>query len=154
MRHVLLISVGGLHEEDFANSIAAGTCAHLAALAGQAVTYTDAEIPRPSGPFPGLIAQVRGATPRVTGVYYDHTFDRALHPPSCDCTGPRGSPVRLTGHLDRNEAPLAGNGTAAIDSARLPATRVHGRCEPLWPHNYLRVKTVFGVLRARGLRTA
>ncbi len=162
IRHVLLISIDGLHEEDLANCIAAGTCTHLAALARHAVTYTDAETTRPSDSFPGMIAQVTGGTPRLTGVYYDHTFDRALYPPSSNCTGPRGSPVRLTGHLDRNEARLdggspaglAGNSAEAIDPARLPETRLHGRCEPLWPHNYLLVNTVFGVLHAHGLRTA
>lgn len=162
IRHVLLISVDGLHQEDLAQCIAAGTCPHLAALARHGVTYTDAMTTRPSDSFPGMIAQVSGGTPRVTGVYYDHTFDRALYPAGSDCHGPRGAVVRLTGKLDLNEARLdggaphglAGNSAAAIDPQRLPERLWHGHCAPLWPHNYLRVNTVFGVLHAHGLRTA
>ena len=162
IRHVLLISVDGLHEADLARCIAAGTCPHLAALARHGVTYTDAMTTRPSDSFPGMIAQVTGGTPRVTGVYYDNTFDRALYPAGSHCRGPRGAEVRLTGALDRNEARLdggapdglAGNSAAAIDPQRLPERLRHGRCAPLWPHNYLRVNTVFGVLHAHGLRTA
>ncbi len=162
IRHVLLISVDGLHQEDLARCIAAGTCPHLAALARHGVTYTDAMTTRPSDSFPGMIAQVSGGTPRVTGVYYDHTFDRALYPAGSQCHGPRGAVVRLTGKLDLEEARLdggsphglAGNSAAAIDPQRLPERLRHGHCEPLWPHNYLRVNTVFGVLHAHGLRTA
>ncbi len=161
VRHVLLISVDGLHEVDLARCIASGTCPHVAALTRHGVLYSDAMTPRPSDSFPGLLAQVTGGTPRVTGVYYDDTFDRALYPPGSHCSGPPGAEVRLTGYLDRDEhrldggAPdLAANSAEAIDPARLPQRRIGGRCEPLWPHNYLRVNTVFGVLHARGWRTA
>ena len=162
IQHVLLISIDGLHQEDLAHCIAAGACPELAALARHGVTYTDASTTRPSDSFPGMIAQVSGGTPRVTGVYYDHTFDRDLYPPGSGCKGPRGSAVRLTGYLDRNESRLdggspsglSGNSAAAIDPARLPERRFDGRCEPLWPHDYLLVNTVFGVLHRHGLRTA
>ncbi len=162
IRHVLLISVDGLHQEDLARCIAAGTCPHLAALARHGVTYTDAMTTRPSDSFPGMIAQVSGGTPRVTGVYYDHTFDRALYPAGSQCHGARGAVVRLTGKLDLEEARLdggspqglTGNSATAIDPQRLPERLRHGHCAPLWPHNYLRVNTVFGVLHAHGLRTA
>jgi arylsulfatase A-like enzyme len=162
IQHVLLISIDGLHQVDLANCIATATCPHLAALARHGVTYTDAYTTRPSDSFPGTIAEVTGGRPRTTGVYYDDTFDRSLFPPSSDCKGPRGSEVRLTGHLDRNSsrldggAPegLEGNSAAAIDTGRLPEILTGGRCRPLWPHDYLRVNTVFGVLHATGLRTA
>lgn len=162
IQHVVLISIDGLHQEDLAHCISAGTCPHLAALAQHGLTYTDASTTRPSDSFPGLIAQVTGGTPRVTGVYYDHTYDRDLYPPASNCRGPRGSAVRLTGFLDREEsrldggasAGLQGNSATAIDPARLPQERIKGRCEPLWPHNYLLVNTVFGVLHGHGLRTA
>ena len=162
IKHVLLISIDGFHQEDLANCIAAGTCPHLAALARRGVTYTDAATTRPSDSFPGMIAQVTGGTPRVTGVYYDDTFDRALFPPGSGCRGPRGSEVRLTGHLDRGESGLDGgspsgldgNSALGIDPGRLPERWRDGRCEPLWPHDYLLVNTVFGVLHRHGLRTA
>ena len=162
IKHVLLLSIDGFHEVDLANCTAAGTCPNLSALARHGVVYTNAATTRPSDSFPGTIAEVSGGTPRTTGVYYDDSFDRSLFPPSSGCKGPRGSEVRLTGHLDRDEsrldggspAGLGGNSAAAIDPTRLPETLVGGRCRPLWPHDYLRVNTVFGVLHARGLRTA
>lgn len=161
VRHVLLISVDGLHEVDLARCIASGGCPQLAALTRHGVLYSDASTPRPSDSFPGLLAQVTGGPPRVTGVYYDDTFDRALYPAGSHCSGPPGAEVRLTGYLDRNErrlnggaADLAVNSAEAIDPRRLPERRIGGHCEPLWPHNYLRVNTVFGVLHASGMRTA
>jgi hypothetical protein len=162
MRHVLLLSIDGFHGVDLANCIATATCPNLAALARHGVAYTDAYTTRPSDSFPGTIAEVTGGTPRTTGVYYDDTYDRSLFPPASGCKGPRGSEVRLTGYLDRNSsrldggsaAGLAGNSAAAIDPARLPQVLIGNRCRPLWPHDYLRVNTVFGVLHARGLRTA
>ncbi len=162
IRHVLLLSIDGFHGVDLANCMAAGTCPNLAALARHGVNYTDAYTTRPSDSFPGTIAELTGGTPRTTGVYYDDTFDRSLFPPSSNCQGPRGAEVRLTGHLDRDSsrldggspAGLDGNSAAAIDPARLPQIRIGGRCRPLWPHDYLRVNTVFGVLHATGLRTA
>lgn len=162
IRHVLLLSIDGFHEVDLANCIADSTCPNLAALSREGVTYTDAYTTRPSDSFPGTIAEVTGGTPRTTGVFYDDTFDRSLFPPGSDCKGPRGSEVRLTGHLDRDSsrldggspAGLEGNSAGAIDPARLPEILIGSRCRPLWPHDYLRVNTVFGVLHARGLRTA
>jgi hypothetical protein len=162
IQHVLLLSIDGMHEVDLANCIAAAVCPHLQALSRHGVTYTDASTTRPSDSFPGTIAEVTGGRPRTTGVYYDDTFDRSLFPPSSDCKGPRGSEVRLTGHLDRNSSrldggsphALEGSSAAAIDPARLPQVLIGSRCRPLWPHEYLRVNTVFGVLHASGLRTA
>ena len=162
IQHVLLLSIDGFHEADLANCIAAATCPNLAALARTGVTYTDAYTTRPSDSFPGTIAEVTGGRPRTSGVYYDDTFDRSLFPPASDCEGAPGSEVRLTGHLDRDSSRLDGgaatgldgNGAAAIDPARLPEIRIGGRCRQLWPHDYLRVNTVFGVLHASGLRTA
>lgn len=162
IKHVLLLSIDGFHEVDLANCTDAGTCPNLAALARHGITYTNASTTRPSDSFPGTIAEVTGGTPRTTGVYYDDTFDRSLFPPASGCKGERGSEVRLTGNLDEEQsrldggaaAGLSGNSAAAIDPHRLPETMIGDRCEPLWPHDYLRVNTVFGVLHANGLRTA
>ena len=162
IKHVLLLSIDGFHEVDLANCSAAGSCPNLAALARNGITYTNASTTRPSDSFPGTLAEVTGGTPRTTGVYYDDTFDRSLFPPAAGCKGPRGSEVRLTGHLDQEQSQLdggaptglQGNSAAAIDPAKLPEVLIDGQCRPLWPHDYLRVNTVFGVLHASGLRTA
>lgn len=162
IQHVLLLSIDGLHEVDLANCVVTATCPNLAALAQHGVTYTDAYTTRPSDSFPGTIGEVTGGRPRTTGVYYDDTFDRSLFPPSSNCKGAPGSEVRLTGHLDRDSSRLDGgdptgldgNSATAIDPARLPEIRIGNQCRPLWPHDYLRVNTAFGVLHTSGLRTA
>lgn len=162
IQHVLLLSIDGLHAVDLANCAAIGDCPNLSALARHGIIYTRASTTRPSDSFPGTLAQVTGGTPRTTGVYYDDTFDRSLYPAASGCQGQPGSEVRLTGKLDRDEsrldggasAGLEGNSASAIDPAFLPEMRRHGRCERLWPHDYLRVNTVFGVLHGEGMRTA
>src|SRR5690348_9550723 len=53
VRHVLLISVDGLHQVDAARFIAANPGSTLAQLAGSGVEYTDAHTPTPSDSFPG-----------------------------------------------------------------------------------------------------
>jgi hypothetical protein len=40
IRHVLLISIDGMHALDYENCVEAGTCPHLAALGEIGVTYT------------------------------------------------------------------------------------------------------------------
>ncbi len=46
------------------------------------------------------------------------------------------------------------NSAVAIDPNNLPGQTVSGTCQPLWPHNFIRTNTVFGVLHKHGLRTA
>ena len=87
VRHVLLLSIDGMHALDFQNCAAAGTCPNLAALAGQGVTYTRASASMPSDSFPGLMALVSGGTPRTVGAYYDVAYDRVLAPPQNTTAG-------------------------------------------------------------------
>jgi len=76
IKHVLLISIDGMHALDFANCAqgiggAPGYCPNLAALAEHGVTYTQTSTSRPSDSFPGLTALVTGGSPRSTGAFYD-----------------------------------------------------------------------------------
>ena len=78
-RHVLLISIDGMHAVDFENcakgisTIAGGEpyCPNLAELGEHGVTYVGASASKPSDSFPGLTALVTGGSPRATGVFYD-----------------------------------------------------------------------------------
>src|SRR5215468_5536588 len=81
IKHVLLLSVDGLHAVDLANCKAAGTCQHLAQLTAHGITYTNASATKPSDSFPGMLAQVTGATSKSTGVFYDDSYDRTLFAP-------------------------------------------------------------------------
>jgi len=145
VKHVLLISVDGLHALDLRNYIQIHPDSHLATLAAHGIEYTRASTVVPADSFPGLLALVTGGTPAATGVYYDNTWDRSLAPPTGPCAA--------TGaHVPYNEAVDAPGGKG-IDAATLPRDPAHG-CRPVYPWQYLRVNTVFNVVHAAGGYTA
>lgn len=169
-RHVLLISVDGLHQSDLAWYVARHPGSALAALVGGGVEYTHAATTSPSDSFPGMVAQATGGGPGTTGVYYDDTYNAALLPAgttACEGVKP-GVEVDLTEDLDRNQASIdAGQGLSGLpasilsmtghpsdllNAAKLPVDPK--TCKPVYPHSYLKVNTVFEVARAAGLRTA
>jgi predicted AlkP superfamily pyrophosphatase or phosphodiesterase len=78
VRHVLLVSVDGMHEQDLARCVRDRTCPHIAELAKHGVTYTDAHTPGLSDSVPGLAALVTGGGPVSTGLFYDDIYDRTL----------------------------------------------------------------------------
>ena len=90
IRHVLLVSIDGMHAVDFLNcsrgisAVNGGKpyCPNLAALGQTAVNYLDTSTSRPSDSFPGLTAIISGASPRTAGAYYDVAYDRVLAPPT------------------------------------------------------------------------
>lgn len=169
-RHVLLLSVDGLHRSDLDWYVNQHPGSHLAALVRGGVEYTNAQTPFPSDSFPGMVALATGGNPKTTGVYYDDTWNRALLPAgTTSCTGVApGAAVTYFEQLDKNPSALdAGQGLAGlpggilamtgeprtvIDPAQLPVDRA--TCTPVYPHQYLRVNTIFEVARAAGLRTA
>jgi len=97
-RHVLLISVDGLHQSDLAWYVARHPGSALAALVGGGVEYTHAATTSPSDSFPGMVAQATGGGPGTTGVYYDDTYNAALLPAGTTaCAGVKpGVEVDLT----------------------------------------------------------
>src|SRR5215510_3354040 len=121
IRHVLLISIDGMHAVDFLNctqginGINFGNpyCPNLAALASTGINYTEASTSKPSDSFPGILALVAGASPRTSGVYYDVSYTRELAPPGGPCNvnvpGP-GTDVVYDETLDFSLANLAGGG--------------------------------------------
>ncbi len=169
-RHVLLLSVDGLHQSDLTWYVTHHPDSALARLVHTGDEFTQAVTPVPSDSFPGLIAQVTGGNPATTGVYYDDTYNhRLLSAGTTSCAGARpGAEVDYTEDLDRDPtsidagAHLPGlpDGVLAltatpqtlINPARLPVDPA--TCKPVYPHSYLRVNTVFEVARAAGLRTA
>jgi Type I phosphodiesterase / nucleotide pyrophosphatase len=159
LQHVLLISVDGMHEVDLHRWVATHPHGALASLAHRGTIYSEAQTSKPSDSFPGMIAQATGGTPYSTGVFYDNTYDRTFYAPGSSCTGAPGAQVRYTEDLDRNLKGLAAGGTlgnpvSQIDPAKLPKELADGHCAAVWPHQYLRVNTIFEVLRQHGLHTA
>lgn len=145
---VLLISIAGMHDFDLTRFIAAHPDSALARLSKRGATYTRATTPAPSDSFPGMIALVTGALPKQTGVFYDDTWDRALSPAGSDCAK-HGAAAPFDADVDLDGDKL----DTTIDEAKLPRDPARG-CKPVWPHQYLRVNTIFEVIKAAGGRTA
>jgi hypothetical protein len=169
-QHVLLLSVDGLHQSDLVWYVARHPSSALAKLVHRGVEFTHAQTPFPSDSFPGLVGQVTGGDPKTTGIYYDDTWNRALLPQgtrSCGGVAP-GVEVTYFEQADRDPTALdagqglpglpdsilqmTGSATSLIDPTQLPVDPA--TCTPVYPHQYLRVNTIFEVARAAGLRTA
>src|SRR5271168_4534657 len=86
IKHVLLLSIDGMHAVDFYNcangipGVNGGNpyCPNMAALGQTAINYVNASSSKPSDSFPGLTALVSGGSPKTTGIYYDVAYDRSL----------------------------------------------------------------------------
>ena len=150
MKHVLLISIDGMHEKDLTNFIAANPSSALAGLAGHGTHYSMASSAKPSDSFPGLLAMLTGGSPKSTGVYYDDSYDRALSAPGSDCKV-KGTEVVYDESIDKNPDAIDGGG--GIDEAKLPRDGANG-CKVVYPHEFLRTNTIFEVAKAAGMKTA
>src|SRR4029077_13391342 len=82
IRHVLLVSIDGMHALDYINCVSGGYCPNLAELGEHGVNFLDTSTSKPSDSFPGLTAIVSGSSPRAAGAFYDVAYDRVLAPPS------------------------------------------------------------------------
>ncbi|MGO4535785.1 alkaline phosphatase family protein [Leifsonia sp. 2MCAF36] len=169
-KHVLLLSVDGLHQKDVDAYVRANPKSAMAALANRGTDYTNAVTPVPSDSFPGMVAQVTGGNPGTTGVYYDDTYNRALLPAgTTDCAAAKpGAEVAFTEAADKNQDSIdAGQGLSGLPSSILsmtgaPASLLNpaalpvdpATCKPVYPHQYLKVNTVFEVAKQAGMRTA
>jgi len=142
-KHVLLVSIDGMHAQDLENFIAHEPQSTLAKLAKQGVRYSQARTTAPSDSFPGTLALITGGTPRSTGVYYDDVYDRALSDAASNCAK-RGTKVVLDEAADRNADLLDGGG---LNPDALPRDPDHG-CQMVWPHEFVRVNNAFSVVHA------
>src|SRR6476660_6171590 len=154
IRHVLLISVDGLHALDVANYIEAHPNSALADLSRHAVTYSNARTPANSDSFPGLLALVTGGSPITTGLFYDVSYDRTFFDPTNPtCARTPGNNMIFDESIDPYNA--ANVSLDVIDPARLPRRLdEHGRCVAVFPHNAIKTNTIFEVVKASGGRTA
>ena len=173
-QHVLLISIDGMHAVDFINCAKGGYCPSLASLAGTGVNYLNTSTSKPSDSFPGLTAIVSGGTPRTFGAFYDVAYDRSLDPPALTtgngvagdpslCTpfgAPSGTTTEFDEGIDIDKTQLNGGapagvdgGISSIDYRKLERDPAHG-CAPVYPWNFVRTNTIFGVIHAAGGYTA
>ena len=147
--HVLLISVDGMHAVDLQKYVKQHPSSTMARLATQGLFYSEASASRPSDSFPGMLALATGGSPFSTGVFYDVSYDRYLSPPGSNCTT-HGTVVAYDESIDRNLNDI--NNGGGIDPKKLPLDPVS--CKPVYPSSYLRVNTIFEVIKAGGGYTA
>ena len=150
--HVLLISIDGMHAVDLQNYIASHPASALAGLAANGVIYPNALTTAPSDSFPGLLALVTGGTPKSADVFYDVSYDRNLYAPGSNCTGAPGTMTHFDEADDKDMSRVDGGGTlgqplTAIDVTQLPLRLKNGVCAPVYPHDVLKVNTIFEVIR-------
>ena len=174
VNRTLLISIDGMHALDFqncANGVStvnggAPYCPALAALAKNGVNYVNGSTSKPSDSFPGLMTMVSGASPRMLGVYYDVAYDRVLAPPqnttgngllggTCTPNTNNGTSTEYEEGIDIDQSQLNGGapsgdgGVNSIDPTRLERDPFNG-CKPVYPNNFVRANTIFGVIHKAG----
>lgn len=152
IKHVLLISFDGLHQQDVARCIGSNACPNLALLAKAGTTYTNAHTPGLSDSFPGLAALVTGGSPKTAGLFYDVSYDRTLYAPSdTHCSGKQGWNVvfdETTGIDAENGGALTHlNGGGGFNPQAIPHALVNGVCKQVFPHNYVKTNTLFEVVK-------
>jgi hypothetical protein len=85
-KHVLLISVDGMHQSDLDWYVTKYPASTLAKLTHGGSEYTDASTSNPSDSDPGGTALMTGGNPKTTGVYYDVEYSHTVDEPGAACT--------------------------------------------------------------------
>jgi hypothetical protein len=173
IQHVLLISVDGLHQSDLQWYVSNHPGSELARMVYAGAEFTNAQTSDPSDSDPGGTALMTGGDPRATGVYYDVEYNHATYEAgTTSCNGqPTGGDViydspddlnvsRLDAGqnipgIDQNPAlimDMTGNPQTLLNPATFPVDPT--TCQPIWPHSYLQVNTIFNVAKDAGMLTA
>ncbi|KAF8858205.1 type I phosphodiesterase/nucleotide pyrophosphatase [Acephala macrosclerotiorum] len=151
-KHVAAFSIDGLHSSDVEKYVAKRTGSTIATLLKTAYEYTDCYTSAPSDSYPGVAAFVSGADPRTTGIWYDDVWDRSFWDPYSvsgkNCSGP---PVTYDETKDYDWTKLWSGG---IDPANLPQSMIGGKCTWTYPHQRIRVNTIYEIVEASGKQTA
>lgn len=136
------------------------------------MNYTRTSTSRPSDSFPGLMALVTGGTPKSVGAFYDVAYDRVLAPPktttgnglvggTCTQGVNNGTQTEYAEGVEINQALVNGGGPystldggiKSIDPDKLPRDPFN-HCNPVYPWNFIRTNTIYGVIHAAGGYTA
>lgn len=152
IRHVLLVSVDGMHEQDLARCVRDHSCPHIAELSRHGVTYADAHTPGLSDSVPGLAALVTGGGPVSTGLFYDDVYDRTLYPGwDTNCSTKPGIEVFLqeqVGIDNLNGGPLLHlDGGGDFNPQQIPRRKTATGCVPVYPHDFIKTNTIFEVVK-------
>jgi hypothetical protein len=173
-KHVLLISIDGMHALDYENCVNNNNmCPNMASLGKHGMTYPRTTTSKPSDSFPGLMALVTGGSPKSVGAWYDVAYDRILAPPAVE-TG-NGNPPGMcikkkangatTEYEEGNEIDqsklnggfagysLIDGGILSIDPGKLNRDPFND-CNPVYAWNFIRTNSIYGVIHKAGGYTA
>jgi len=174
-RHVLLLSIDGLHQLDLSRFISNNPASALAKLAHSGVQYEKAYVNRldgspsnPSDSFPGLLALTTGGSSVTHGGWYDVGYARDLYPYSATapCSGAPGADAVYDESIDADNTFLWGSASddtpthelatarSRIDVTKLPYAKHGSKCTPVYPHDFIRTNTIFNVIKNAGMHTA
>jgi hypothetical protein len=154
--HVLVISIDGMHSHDMQTWIANNPTSALAGLAATGVNYTNAFTTQPSDSIPATVGIFTGASPSLGGMYYDDAWHRVWAPPAskgvalCSAGVAAGTVVDLKQGIDVSPNSVNSGGINPLNLPRDP----FNMCAAVYPHNMMRVNTIFEVIRGAGLNTA
>ena len=175
VEHVLLLSIDGMHQRDLSVFLRTHPDSALAGLNKHAVQYANAHVnaldgspTNPSDSFPGLLALTTGGSSPTTGGWYDVSYARDLYAFSetAPCSGAPGTMVTYDESIERDNSHLWGNSESDVpthdplvvrgrlDPKLLPYKKTAAGCEPVYPHQYIRVNSIFEVAHAAGRHTA
>jgi hypothetical protein len=172
IKHVLLISVDGLHALDVARYVDSHPNSTMAQLTRHGITYSNARTPANSDSFPGLLALVTGGSPVTGDLFYDVSYDRSYFAngdstcsgtvsdsaPGANQTAGKGSMIAFDESIDLyGTDPVTGKPLSmnVINPKSLPyQIDSNNKCVPVYPHNALKTNTIFEVVRAHGGVTA
>lgn len=132
-RHVLVISIDGMHQTDLAGYVKSHPSSTIAGLVNHGLEYTAAKTTLPSDSFPGMVAQFTGAGPGASGVYYDDTYNHGLLAPgTTDCTtAAPGTEVPWTEAIDRSQNPITLDAGEGLKDPALTALPTQTKAQTL-----------------------
>ena len=85
-KHVLLISIDGMHQSDLQWWVSKHPTSTIAQLMHRGVEYTNAKTSNPSDSDPGGTAIMTGGNPKSTGIYYDVEYSHKVDEAGATCT--------------------------------------------------------------------
>lgn len=179
-KHVLLISIDGMHQSDLDWYVAQHPSSTLAKLTRHGSEYTNALASNPSDSDPGGSALMSGGTPRTTGVYYDVEYSHKVDEPGAPCTPGHPATGGDVVYDSPDDAVTDANGMPSFDEngsifpkgvdtdpAKIMDLKNDASsfnfstfpvdpatCKNIAPWDYLGDNTIFQVIHAAGLRTA
>ena len=80
IKHVLVISVDGMHSQDLTKWVGANPNSALARLQATGVNYPNAFTTQPSDSIPAAVGIFTGGSPALGGMYYDDAWHRGWSP--------------------------------------------------------------------------